>query len=148
MAAVVNGVLVFAVPAGFMVLALVSASGRTWPDEMAAHRPTNGQVALESAQFGLIFAVLAALAAWRTWVHALRYQSGTSHVWQGVGEAAAVGFVGAVLYLARGIVTQPSDAPPYVIVYGSAAAILGALVGFVLRLSATIVLKLSKSVAA
>jgi hypothetical protein len=147
-AAVVNGLLVFGVPAGFTVLALVSASDGPWPDEIAAHRPITGRVLLESFQFGLVFAALGVVTAWRTWVHALRYQSGTSRGWQGVGEAASVGFAVAVLYLGQGIVTRPSEAPPYVIFYGSAAAILGAIVGVVLRTIATIVLRLPKSVAA
>jgi hypothetical protein len=54
----------------------------------------------------------------------------------------------AVLYLGRGIVTRPLEAPPYVIVYGTAAAILGAIVGVVLRMIGTVVLRLSKSAAA
>lgn len=135
--AIVNGVLVFGVPAGLMVLVLVSAPDRA-PDEITVHRPPTSRIVVESAQFVL---VLAGVAAWRTWVHALRYQSGVSLGWQGVGEAAAVGFVVAVLYLGEGIVARPREAPPYVIFYGSAAAILGAIVGLVLRISATIVLR-------
>jgi hypothetical protein len=131
-----------------MVLPLVSDSGRSWPDELAGHRPTTGRVVLESVEFGLASAALATVAAWRTWVHALQYQSGASRGWQGVGEAAAVGLAVAVLYLAHGIVTRPREAAPYVIFYGSAAAILGAIVGLILRMTATIVLRLSKSVAA
>jgi hypothetical protein len=52
------------------------------------------------------------------------------------------------LYLAPGIVTRPQEAPPYVIFYGSAAAILGAIVGVVLLVSAKIVMRFSKSAAA
>jgi hypothetical protein len=144
LAAVVNGLLVFVVPAGFMLVVLLSASGQSWPNGMPAHRPTTGRVVLELIQFGLVMAALAGIAAWRTWVHALLYQSGASRGWQGVGEAAAVGCAIAVLYLAQGIVTRPREAPPYVIVYGSAAAILGAIVGLVLRLSATVVLRFSQ----
>ena len=139
-----NGLLVFGVPAAFMVLALVGASGRSWPDEIAAGRPATDSVVLESIEFGLVLAALALLAAWRTWVHAIRYQSGASGGWQGVGEAAAVGLAVAVLYFAPGIVTRPAEAPPYVILYGSAAAMLGAIVGLVLRMTATIILRLSE----
>ena len=147
-AAVVNGFVVFGLPSGFMMLALISASGQPWPAELAVHRPTTARIVLESVQFGLVFAALGAAAAWRTWVHALRYQSGASRGWQGVGEAAAVGLLGAVLYLMPGITTRPREAPPYIIFYGSAAAILGAIIGVILRVSATIVLRLSKRAAA
>ena len=142
-AAVVNGLLAFPVPAGFMILALISASGQAWPAELAVHRPTTAPIVVESVLFGVVFAVLGAVAAWRTWVHALRYQSGASRYWQGVGEAAAVGFLVAALYLLRGIITRPREAPPYVIFYGSAAAMFGAIIGVILRVSATIVLRLS-----
>lgn len=144
MAAVVNGLLVFGVPTGFMIVALVSASPRAWPDRIAADRPSIDRVVVDSAQFGLVCAVLAVVAAWRTWVHALRYLSGASRGWRGVGEAAAVGLSVAILYLARGIITRPSEAPPYIFSYGSVAAILGAAVGLVLRMTATMVLRLSK----
>lgn len=146
-AAVVNGLLVFGVPAGLTVLALVRAGDRSWPDEITAHRPTMGRGLFEAFQFGLVYAALGAVTAWRTWVHALRHEAGTSRGWQGVGEAAAVGFAVAVLYLGQGIVMRPREAPPYVIVYGSVAAILGAIVGVVLRIIATMVLRLSKSAA-
>lgn len=147
-AAVVNGLLVFGVPAAFMALALISASSQGWPGAFPDHRPTTARVVLETVQFGAVFAALGAAAAWRTWIHALRYQSGASRGWQGVGEAAAVGLLVALLYLLPGIITRPREAPPYVIFYGSAAAILGAIIGVILRVSATIVLRLSKPVVA
>jgi len=142
-AAVLNGLLVFGVPAVLMIAALASASDQSWPAELAAHRPTTSRVVLESVQYSLVFAALGATAAWRTWIHAIRYQSGTSRGWQGVAEAAAVGFGVAVLYLLPGIITRPGDAPPYVVFYGSAAAILGAMVGVLLRVSAMMALRLS-----
>ena len=139
LAALVNGALIFGVPTLLMLVALA----QPWPQEIAAFRPSPTEVALETLQFGLLFAALGVVAAWRTRVHALRYQSGASRGWQGVAEAAAVGFALALLYLAKGILTRPTEAPPYVIVYGGAAAILGAIVGLLLRTSATLVMKVS-----
>jgi hypothetical protein len=147
-AAVVNGLLVFGPPAVLMLMALSSPFQTSWLDEISVPRPTMSRVLLEFLQFGLVCAALATVAAWRTWVHALRYQAGESHGWRGVGEAAACGFLVAVLYLAPGIVTRPQEAPPYVLFYGSAAAILGAIVGVVLLVSAKIVMRFSKSAAA
>ena len=141
-AAVMNGLLIFGVPTSLMLVALSSTS-QTWPAEVTASR-----VLLESLQFGLTFAALGAVAGWRTWVHARRYVAGQSRGLQGVGEAAACGLVVAILYLLPGIVARPREAPPYVIVYGGAAAILGGIVGVVLYVVARVVLRLSRSTAA
>jgi hypothetical protein len=62
-----------------------------------------------------------------------------------VGEAALCGFLVAFLYLARGIITRPDVAPAYVVAYGGAGAILGAIVGVMLRTIAVVVLKVSKA---
>ncbi len=56
-------------------------------------------------------------------------------------EAGLCGLGTALLYLAPGIVTRPMEAPPYVIVYGGAALILGLLVGLFLRAAAVLVLR-------
>jgi len=61
--------------------------------------------------------------------------------WSGVAEAAACGFVVALLYLAPGILRRPADALPYVAFYGTAAAIVGTIVGTFLRVTARIVLR-------
>jgi hypothetical protein len=144
-AAVVNGALVFGLPTAAMLVALVGGLQQPWPEQFAAARPGAGRVMAESAQFTLLVGALAVVAAWRTRVHAQRYQARQSRGWQGVGEAALCGFVIALLYLARGIVMRPGEAPPYIIFYGTAAAILGAIVGLVLRAIAVMVLRLSKS---
>jgi hypothetical protein len=138
LAALVNGALVFGVPTALMLVVLATIP---WPPEIAAFRPSPIDVALETLLYGLLYAALGLVTAWRTQVHALRYQSGASRGWQGVAEAALVGFTLALLYLSRGIITRPSEAPPYVIVYGGAAAILGAIVGLLLRTSATLVMR-------
>ena len=89
----------------------------------------------------VLISPLALVAAWRTWVHAARYRSGGGNGWQGVLEAGAAGFVIALWVLAPGIAMQPTKAPPYVIVYGGAALILGLAIGVVLRMAAMLVLK-------
>jgi hypothetical protein len=147
-AAVVNGLLVFCVPVVLMLLSLVTAFRRPWPDEMSAFRPSTSRVALEFIRVTLAIVALAAVAAWRTWVHAVRWQAGQGRGWQGVAEASACGLLVALLYLSPGIVTRPAEAPPYVIVYGGAAAVLGCVAGLVLRTTATVVLRVSKSAAA
>jgi hypothetical protein len=85
---------------------------------------------------------------------ALAQQSSTStivrpqHSWDGVFEAAVCGFVCALPILAPGIVTQPTKAPPYILVYGGLGAIIGLIVGLVLRTTALLTLRLSRRVAA
>src|SRR6186997_3730936 len=111
LAARVNGAVVFGVPTVLMLVMMVTVP---WPAEFAAVGPSRTQVALETLQLVLLYAALGAVTAWRTQVHAMRYQSGTSRGWQGVAEAAAVGFALALLYLARGILARPTEAPPYV----------------------------------
>jgi hypothetical protein len=61
---------------------------------------------------------------------------------QGILEAAACGFAGAVLVLLPGIVTQPTQAPPYLLAYGGLAAVVGLAVGVVLWIGATLTLRL------
>jgi hypothetical protein len=87
-----------------------------------------------------ILSMFAAPAAVRTFVHARRWlESGRSGV-QGILEAGLCGFGGALVVLMPGIVTRPTEAPPYVVAYGGLATVLGLCVGVVLWLTATIVL--------
>jgi hypothetical protein len=53
-----------------------------------------------------------------------------------------LGFAGAVIVLLPGILTQPTQAPPYLLVYGGLAAVVGLGVGVVLWIGATVTLKL------
>lgn len=138
--AVVNGLLVFGVPTAFLLLTVVSAWDQPWPAEFAEFRPGRREVLLEALELGLVFAALGAVAAWRTGVHARRFISGGPVGWSGIAEAAVCGFVVASLYLTPGIVTRPREAPPYVIFYGTAAAIIGAVVGLALHTSARVLL--------
>jgi hypothetical protein len=141
LAAMVNGLLVFGVPTSFLLLVTLSSLNQPWPADIAALRPTPGGVLLETLQFALVFALLGLATAWRTRVHARRFIAGVSAGWGGVGEAAVCGFVVALLYLAPGILRRPGDALPYVAFYGTAAAIVGTIVGTFLRVTARIVLR-------
>jgi drug/metabolite transporter (DMT)-like permease len=87
-------------------------------------------------------APFAMAAAWRTFVHARRWLERGSRGGQGILEAAACGFAGAVLVVLPGIVTQPTQAPPYLLAYGGLAAIVGLAVGVVLWICATLTLRL------
>lgn len=140
-AALLNGLLVFGVPTALNLLVFAAASRQPWPDAMTGAQPSLTRVITEAVQFEVVFAALAVVAAWRTHVHALRYQIGDSRGWMGVAEAAACGFAVAVLYLAPGILTRPSEAPAYVIFYGGVATALGAIVGLVLLAGALVVLR-------
>ena len=93
----------------------------------------------------LVLFPFALLAGWRTWVYARRWCDRQDRGWWAVWEAGACGFILALLYLAPGIVTRPAEAPPYVIVYGGAALVLGVLAGLLLRTTAILVLELRKS---
>lgn len=61
---------------------------------------------------------------------------------QGILEGAACGFAGAVLVLLPGIVTHPTQAPPYLLAYGGLAAVVGLAVGVVLWIGASLTLRL------
>ncbi len=87
-------------------------------------------------------APFAMAAAWRTFVHARRWLEKGSHGSQGILEGAACGFAGAVVVLLPGILTRPTQAPPYVLAYGGLAAALGLAAGAVLWISATLTLRL------
>jgi hypothetical protein len=98
---------------------------------------------IDALTFGRSASILlpfAAIAAWRTWVHAKRWRSRQATVWQPVAEAAATAVVVAVAYLARGVLTRPADAPAYLIAYGGGALILGAIVGLILLTTALLAL--------
>lgn len=148
-AAVVNGLLVVLLP--LVVLAVgpgvnldsydASVTARDpGPPRIVRMIPILIRVALVLFPFAL-------LAGWRTWVHARRWCDGKDRGWRAVAEAGACGLILALLYLAPGIVTRPTDAPPYVIAYGGAALLLGVLVGLFLRTTAILVLKLRRSAA-
>lgn len=146
-AAVVNGLLVVLLP-----LALLVAGSSINFDQSDASVTANvpGSPRLLTmvptlTRMTFVLLPFALLAGWRTWVYARRWSNGQDRGWRAVGEAGACGFSLALLYLAPGIVTRPADAPPYVIVYGGAALLLGVLAGLLLRTTAILVLELRKS---
>jgi hypothetical protein len=93
----------------------------------------------------LLLPVGLAAAAWRTWVHARRYVAEEASGWLGVAEAGAVGFSIALLILSPGILTRPAQAPPYIIVYGGIALLVGLALGVILRTTAILVLIFSRT---
>ena len=129
-AAAVNAVIVVVVPLAYVWLAY------HW-----AGVYVDGAMLGQSAATMLPFA---ALAAWRTWAHSKRWLAGEGPLWRPVAEAAATAFMVALAYLAHGILTQPAHAPAFVIVYGGAALILGAIVGVILRMTAVLALRLHR----
>ena len=84
----------------------------------------------------------AVVAGWRTRVNARRWLDAGRGDWRGVGEAALFGFAVALLVLSHGIITRPLEAAPYVIAYGGVAAVLGAIVGIILRFTGLITLRI------
>jgi hypothetical protein len=98
-------------------------------------------------QFGLVTLPFAAVAAWRTWIHAKRRcELGTSG-WQGVGEAGGCGLVAVLILLGPAILSHPTLAMPLLLVYGAFAVLIGLLIGTLLRGTAVMVLKLTESAA-
>ncbi len=91
---------------------------------------------------------LSLIAGWRTFVHARRRLKDDDHSWRGVLEARLCGFLYVLVILARGIVTQTMQAPPFVIVYGGLGLVLGLIVGLVLYSTALLTLSVSKRAAA
>ena len=141
LAAAVNAVLVVLIPIG--VASIVSMGVESGNTVRAS--PSGLQRAFTSlygiAAYLVAIVPVALLAGWRTWVHASRYREGKGTGWQGVVEAGGLGLTLALVVLARGIVTRPADAPPYVIFYGGVALILGLAIGLFLRVTALTVLK-------
>ena len=149
-AAVVNGLLVLLLPLAFLVLGSIVFDSDS-DTSVTVRAPGSSGIAravVILVQIGLVLLPFAALAGWRTWVYAKGWREQRVRGWQAVAEAGACGLVVALGYLAPGIVTRPTEAPPYVIVYGGAALILGLMVGLFLRMTAILVLKFHKSAAA
>jgi hypothetical protein len=141
-AAIVNAIRVLCVPVVVSVAISVAISRDTTHAVAIAYPRWHvlNQVA-QALAFVVVFIPFAALAGWRTWVHARWYRSGEGTGWQGVLEAGALGFLIALSVLSVGIVTHPAQAGPYVIFYGGAALSIGLLLGVVLRAAAIVTLK-------
>ena len=131
--ALVNGVLVVVAP---LVLAILIAT--TSMD--APVRPGGAEglwLQVRDVLRGLMLLLpLAALAAWRTKVHAARWCAGRGRGGLGIAEAAGLGCGIALWVLLPGILRSPIKAPPYVVVYGGIGAAVGLAVGLLLWIAA------------
>jgi hypothetical protein len=142
-AAVLNGLVVLLLPLSVMLAGAYLLNGDS--DTSTTVRAYPRSVYSLVAPLGwtaLVLMPFAAGAGWRTWVHTKRWRDGRGTGWTGVTEAGATGLAVALIILAPGIATRPTEAPPYVIVYGGAALILGLLVGLLLRTTALLFLTL------
>ncbi|HEY1911906.1 MAG TPA: hypothetical protein VGG73_13355 [Vicinamibacterales bacterium] len=147
-AAYVNAILVLLVPVGVAIAIPIgmwfSPSNTTTVHATPTPLPEEVLVYVAGVMlFVVLFLPLAAIAGWRTRVHARRYLDFEGGGWQGVLEAGVVGLFIAIWILRRGIATRPADAPPYVIAYGGAAAVIGLTIGLILRTAAVLTLKLT-----
>ena len=100
----------------------------------------------------LVAAPLGALVFWRTWVHAQRFLTQATTGWQGVFEAGALGFALTLPFVLPGVVLRQFNPGAwgqpqafvlglgYVGVYGLVGLVPGLVLGFMLRLSAMLVL--------
>lgn len=147
LAALVNAVIVYLLPLALAgAIAIFASDYSNGGTRVVGVDPDRAAVwsgrlqVLRGYFFGL--APFAMVAAWRTFVHARRWLEKGSRGSQGILEGAACGFAGAVLVLLPGIVTKPAQAPPYLLVYGGLAAVLGLAAGTVLWISATLTLGL------
>lgn len=152
-ATVVNGLIVLFLPL------IVSAVITLLPDHMhsgaVGYDPAISpwvRTARDIATFvGILAAMspLAALAAWRTWVHANEWYAGERR-WRGIWEAGMVGFaivaVPVLLAVAPHLFAQPLVAVGYAFFYGLIGLVVGLGLGLVLQMTALVALIVSEIV--
>ncbi len=146
-AALVNALVVLLLPLGLMgTVALLAPSFSNSGTHVVGLDPDRGAVLARRIQVTVAYVTalspFAMAAAWRTFVHAKRWLERGDLGGQGILEGAACGFAGALLVLLPGILTKPTQAPPYVIAYGGLAAVLGLAVGVILWVTGTVALRL------
>jgi hypothetical protein len=100
----------------------------------------------------------AVLVFWRTWVHAQRVMAHETRGWQGVMEAGALGFAVTLPFVLPGVVARQFNPGEwgepqafilglgYVGVYGLIGLLVGLILGFLLWLSAILVLLVHRRV--
>lgn len=146
LAATVNAIVVLLAPSIALLVAMI---GSVDSNASVTVRPAGASrvlpVVRSVIEMGTWMLPFAAIAAWRTWVHARRWNARKGSGWQGVVEAGACGLAAALLYLVPGIVTRPLEAAPYVMAYGGAATIVGLLFGLVLRTTAMLILRFPRA---
>ena len=145
--ALVNGLVVYLLPLAFAgAVALFASDYSNGGTRVVGVDPDRAYVwsqRLTSAGAYLtVLAPLAFAAAWRTFVHAKRWLEYGRWGMTGIVEGALCGFAAAVIVLLPGILTKPTQAPPYVLAYGGMASILGLAVGAILWVTATCTLQL------
>jgi hypothetical protein len=142
-AATVNGCLVLCFPVLLVALPAIFSSG-------SAVRPVDTSLASDMIRVVALFASvtlpLGLIAAWRTWFYARRWRIDREKGLRGVLEAGALGFSAILVLRILGLRSTSSNvsgvfSPPFVIVYGGLAFVLGLLVGLVLWGVALIILR-------
>lgn len=143
--ALVNAGVVYLLPvAGAGIIGAINPGYSTGSTTVTARGPDYVQHQVEGwVSYALAVAPFAMAAAWRTFVHATRWLEGRGSGWLlGVLEGGLCGFVAAVLILLPSISMKPLQAPPYVLVYGGLALVLGLLVAAILSSTALVTLHL------
>ena len=140
--ALVNGLVVYLLPLAFAgAVALFGSDYGNGSTRVVGVDPNRAYVwSRRLTSVGTYLAVLAPLAlaaAWRTFVHAKRWLEHGRWGVTGIAEGALCGFAAAVIVLLPGILTTPTQAPPYVLAYGGLASVLGLGVGAILWMTAT-----------
>jgi hypothetical protein len=158
-AALVNGLIVLTLPS---VISGAAATARTVGFRV---RDTDWSVTVHPAgwtpllpmvaalgDFGPVMLPFAAVAAWRTWVHARRWRAGRPTEWQGVWEAVACGVVTLLILvlprsarLVTALMTQPIQTLAYLVFSLLVAAVVGLVLGMLLDTAAILVLKMMTS---
>jgi hypothetical protein len=136
-AGIVNGLLVLFVP--LMIVVWLDANSSSGAGASVVVRPDGagplGSILRVVFTASTVVLPFAGFATWRTWAYArswARHRDG----WLAVLEAGLLGFGVAIFVLWPGLVSRPLDAPPYLLVYGGGALVVGLVVGLVLRMTA------------
>jgi len=145
-AAVVNGVVVLLLPAlGVLLFYTVhDAFPERFPTAAVhAHPISPIGHAYRAGIIGLFLMLpLACVAAWRTWVHATRWQR-QQRTARGIAEAGCVGVLLVIAMLAPLAVASRSIGAFFAIpIYAAIGGLVGLVLGVVLHLTAVAVLKL------
>jgi hypothetical protein len=145
-AALVNGLIVWLLPTAISALFAIGGFGAS-DTNTTVHAddwtPLDPIIAT-AVMFSAVMLPFAAVAAWRTWIHAKRRRELGTSGWRGVGEAGACGLVTVLVVLTPGIFRHPTLAAPYLLVYGAYAVFCGLLIGLLLRVSALVVLRVAE----
>jgi hypothetical protein len=146
LAALASGIVVLSLPAATVyLLSLLASSSSNSGTTVVGVDPDRARVVQRQLQvlttYFMGVSPFAMAAAWRTFVRAKRWLANGDSGWQGIFEGAACGFAGAIVILFPGIVTRPLEAPAYVIAYGGLAAVVGLVIGAVVWVTASTVLR-------